>query len=228
MAGDAADALNGTTVKSWTRLVVNNSRDRLRSETGIISVALRGAKRRSDVSVSVKVQWFAPSSCAWVHISQRWQAEKAAILLNGKTICSRTIEAKFQQPPRARHFHGHVLRQPTSFSVWLGGLPGAITEEKLLPALRQITKIRYTSIDIKKASYNERECPAIIQKLLSFFGQLSSFGVQLTMEAYLSSGGRWFILLMLKMPRRRATIFIRLKASESWAGQRFTFNLSFL
>ena len=78
---------------------------------------------------------------------------------------SRKIEAKCQTSKR-------------SFSVWVGNLPGNITEKMLLLALSEVSKVRCISIDIKQASYKEMSCPAIIQELLKRFGPLAGFDAQ--------------------------------------------------
>eukprot|EP00521_Asterionellopsis_glacialis_P008356 CAMPEP_0195289212 /NCGR_PEP_ID=MMETSP0707-20130614/5584_1 /TAXON_ID=33640 /ORGANISM="Asterionellopsis glacialis, Strain CCMP134" /LENGTH=872 /DNA_ID=CAMNT_0040349191 /DNA_START=201 /DNA_END=2819 /DNA_ORIENTATION=+ len=170
MATNAVCALNGTSTVSWCGLVRRSTRPPSKPTTGVVSVMLRGRKRRNDVSVAVKVHWFAPSTCAWAHYSQRWQAERVAHLVDTKAITkTRTIQAKFQQPTRG---------QRSSFSVWLGNLPAKIDKKMLISFLTKTSKIRCMSVDVNPAPYSESSGPAMVQKQLTRFGPIREFHVQ--------------------------------------------------
>lgn len=175
-AAEAVHALSGTTVKSWIGLgggasnAIVPPRQKEVMEAGV-SLVLQGKKRGNGnaAAVSVKVQWFAPSTCSWIHYSQRWQAEKVAKVINKRTICGRVVEARFQRPSQG---------QKTSFSVWVGNLPDNVTRKQLLATVGQIAKIRAMSVDINPPSFSERSAPTIVQKLLRAFGPLTAFDVQ--------------------------------------------------
>jgi hypothetical protein len=127
----AASSLNGTTVESWMNLAASGSVESKRYDQnrsiGSVAVVIQEscsiARNRDIRGVAVKVQWYAPCRCAWVHFDHEYQAQKAAKACDGKALHGRIITTKFQQP-------GH--RQRTSFTTWIGNLAELVTERALV------------------------------------------------------------------------------------------------
>ena len=173
----AASSLNGTTVESWMNLAASGSKsaeskryDQNRS-IGSVAVVLQEAcsiTRNRDIrGVAVKVQWYAPSRCSWVHFDHEYQAQKAAKACDGKSLHGRIVTTKFQQP-------GH--RQRTSFTTWIGNLAESVTERALVNFVQTNTKLRVASVSLGKLPFQDG--PSLVQTMLRRFGPLTSFEVE--------------------------------------------------
>lgn len=177
-AKDASSSLNGTTVESWMNLAASGSKsaeskryDQNRS-IGSVAVVIQESScsivRNRDIrGVAVKVQWYAPSRCAWVHFDHEYQAQKAAKACDGKALHGRIITTKFQQP-------GH--RQRTSFTTWIGNLAESVTERALVKFVQTNTKFRLVSVSLGKLPFQDG--PSLVQTMLRRFGPLTSFEVE--------------------------------------------------
>jgi len=100
----------------------------------------------------------------------------------------------------------------------MGNLPDTITERMLLPALGRLTKIRCTSLDLKQAPYSEKSSPAIVMKLLSKFGPLSTFDVKPINKG---STVKWQALacfLCAEDARRASDHFMQAKSNQELGG----------
>ncbi|KAH9053122.1 hypothetical protein EDB87DRAFT_1835481 [Lactarius vividus] len=121
-------------------------------------------------STKVKVSWYAPSTVAWAHYASLSKAKSEAMRLNGTTFKGRKIHAKFQTPS---------LRQTTSFTVVLEGLPSLLPSD---PAqLKALSRADHVAIG--KPTYIKQVAVDRIRDLLTGHGHLDSFDVMPTSQA---------------------------------------------
>jgi hypothetical protein len=131
-----------------------------------VSVSILSNHRRIESgSVSIKLQWYAPSKFCWIYFDVRWQAERASKSLNGISFCGRQLEARFQTP---------TCRQIGNFTVWLGNLPDTTTADAIKGFVQRSVKAK-VSLKLGNAPFADRDGPRIIQKLLRTFGPLAGF-----------------------------------------------------
>ena len=133
----------------------------------VIQEACSITRKRGIRGVAVKVQWYAPSRCSWVHFDHEHQAQKAAKACDGKALHGRILTTKFQQP-------GH--RQRTSFTTWIGNLAESVTERALVNFVQTNTRFRVASVSLGKLPFQDG--PSLVQTILRRFGPLTSFEVE--------------------------------------------------
>ena len=183
----AAVALHGSTVLSWSGVAGHSAmekgqtqhphhRHQLEQFNNAVSVVVVQKDQSTSGSISsnveqagvtVKVQWYAPSRCAWIHFPHEQPAKKAAQVLNGKVLGQRTIGAKFQAPS---------YRQRTSFTTWIGNLGESVTDSWLKSFTERHVKCRVLSLSLGDLPFTEKTGPDVVQRLLKRHGgELISF-----------------------------------------------------
>ncbi|KAH9022020.1 hypothetical protein EDB85DRAFT_394082 [Lactarius pseudohatsudake] len=121
-------------------------------------------------STKVKVSWYSPSTVAWAHYPSLSKARSEAMRLNGTTFKGRKIHAKFQTPS---------LRQTTSFTVVLEGLPSLLPSDPV--QLKALSRADHVAIG--EPTYIKRVAVDRIRDLLTGHGHLDSFDVMPTSQA---------------------------------------------
>lgn len=117
-------------------------------------------------NTSVKVQWYAPSRCAWAHYDKRGSAEHAAMKSNGKKVAGHKVSAKFQ-PPQPR--------QRSSFSVWIGGLGQGVSRLDVISCMTQYGGCAPCSVTMGDLPFADKNGSALVERVLQKIGPLSSF-----------------------------------------------------
>jgi len=117
-------------------------------------------------NTSVKVMWYAPSSIAWAHFTQRGSAQEAARRGHGKVLRGRVVSMRFQQPSH---------NQRTSFSVWMGGIGEGASDSDIKAFLRLHGGLAPTSVSLEPPPFSEKRAGKLIEGLLQSVGPLSTF-----------------------------------------------------
>jgi RNA recognition motif-containing protein len=144
----------------------------------VITVALKQIKSplRSQTSNAIcKVQWYAPSRCAWVYLKTRRDADIVTTSCNNQKLQDRVIITGFKAPRSSIGRYGRTSRQiPTSFSVWFGNLDESVRKADLIHFIFQFAKIKVDSVSIGELSFKESESAQIIRTLLERHGPILS------------------------------------------------------
>jgi hypothetical protein len=183
MAKAAAAALHGSTASTWEGVAC--SANLLHSRTmsnAAVSVVVKSRSGAASTAAIVKVQWYAPSRCAWIFFSNRANAEKAAQVCSGQELQGRTLTAKTSFPTTIRHSrHGTNCR----YSIWLGNIGEYSTIERLKKFVERNAKCSVMSVTLGDLCFADKTSPAIVQKLLrTHGGPLTSFELsKVTKEA---------------------------------------------
>mmetsp|Transcript_24412 Transcript_24412/g.44151 ORF Transcript_24412/g.44151 Transcript_24412/m.44151 type:complete len:701 (-) Transcript_24412:511-2613(-) len=124
-----------------------------------VSVTVKSSDSSSSAAcgVSIKVQWYLPVRCAWIHFGDRWEAERTAKAVNDKELGGRSLSAKFQQPS---------FNQRINFSVWVGNISERVTEELLIRFVQSKGKCRVRSVSLGDLPFKDHDGPAVVQRLL--------------------------------------------------------------
>jgi hypothetical protein len=171
-ASTAVTELNGSLLGQWAapRLGGGVKTDAGASNCNVkrcVSVALASPPGALVThNTSVKVQWYAPSRCAWAHYDKRGAAQHAAIRSNGKKVAGRTILTKFQQPQP---------RQKSSFSVWIGGLGQGVSLRDVICFMTQHGDCAPCSVTMGDLPFADKNGSALVERVLQKIGPLSSF-----------------------------------------------------
>jgi RNA recognition motif-containing protein len=156
-AEESSRALHGTSVDTWVKEKSGNGKQR-------ISVLMKLSE--APGGAAVKVQWYAPSRAAFVHLRQRFEAEKVAKVCNGKELHGRVVSVKFQRPS---------LNQRTLFTAWMSNLAETVSKSNIVSFVQKNAKCKVLSIDQGDLPFPEHQGPAIVEKLLNRHGHLVSF-----------------------------------------------------
>jgi RNA recognition motif-containing protein len=196
-ADEALKALCGSSVQSWTKSASiaagmgpaaarpaagRGTKHKARAKsnilrtmpvlaTRIVSVSLlenpnQAVKRRG---IAIKVLWYAPSRCAWVHFATVQMATAAARACDGVTFGGQ------QHQHQQRRFLTASVQAPTrglqrSFSVWIGGLPDLVREEELKCFVHKHSKQWVTSVALGDVPFPDNQGAVIVKTLLEQHG----------------------------------------------------------
>jgi hypothetical protein len=131
--------------------------------------------------VAVKVQWYAPSRCAWASFAYADQAQRAARACHGTTLGKRVLSVKTSAPKSNGYpFPGiATLRGRTSScSISIGNLDDSVTHSKLKNFVERHAKCKVVSLDLGDLPFSEQQGPSIVKRLLVGFGQLTLFDLK--------------------------------------------------
>eukprot|EP00978_Attheya_sp_CCMP212_P049088 scaffold614348_cov63-Attheya_sp.AAC.4 len=163
MAWEAVRMFHGTEANSWKNYPATKRSKKESRQDGKkasrVSVTVKSSDSSSSAAcgVSIKVHWYLPVRCAWIHFGNRWEAERTAKAVNDKELGGRSLSAKFQQPS---------FNQRTNFSVWVGNISERVTEELLIQFVQSKGKCRVRSVSLGDLPFKDCNGPAVVQRLL--------------------------------------------------------------
>ena len=179
----AVGALHGSPVSSWVGVVTSTRKKKIPQnekrhiQHGSVLVAFKRSIRSgsSPSGLSMKVQWYAPSRCAWLQYPHAWQATKTAKILQGKAIHGRIITPSHQTPLKQVKWRPSSQSVPT---VWIGNLPPETTACSLKREVQKLARFQISSVSLSNPQFDEKSTPGTIQGLLRKFGPIASIDFQ--------------------------------------------------
>jgi len=129
---------------------------------------------------SIKVQWYAPSRCAWATFAFSDQATRAAKALEGKSYGRRLLSAKttfsrIKQPIFDIRHTRYPISQCSTWSIAIGNLDGEVSPFGLQRFIERHAKCKVRSLTLGNLPFTEEQGPGIVRKLLERFGKVTSF-----------------------------------------------------
>ncbi|GKY91871.1 hypothetical protein MPSEU_000158700 [Mayamaea pseudoterrestris] len=176
----AATALHGTCVKTWVRNgEVRDKGSRSKAlENSFVSVVQKqpsGSTSKNNAGVPVKVQWYAPSRCAWIYFHAADGAIRATREANGKQFCGRPITTSYK--PQTRHIHVPYTKVITEHIVWVGNLGETATADKLRMSFERHGKGKVKSVTLGDLPFQESEASLLVRQILQKCGNVVRFDV---------------------------------------------------
>ena len=169
-ASAAMAGLNGSFLDQWAATSAKSAYPKKSCVSVVLALPPGAIVTHNN---SVKVQWYAPSCCAWAHYKsgprhdKSGPARSAATQSNGKKLWERTISTKFQ-PPKPL--------QTSSFSVYISGLPGGISDRDVSHFMTKHGKAGPpSSITMGDPCFIDKKGGQIVESLLQKIGPLASF-----------------------------------------------------
>lgn len=166
----AVTELNGSQLETWKAPTLRCDKNRRCKDESKRCVVVSLTSPLGAIvthTASVKVQWYAPSRCAWAHYNTVQSARDAASRCNGKQLRGRSISTSFQQ---------QQLRQRSSFSVLIMGLSEGVSEKDVTRFMTQHGKVEHpSSITMGALPFLDGQGGTIVESLLSKIGPLASF-----------------------------------------------------
>jgi hypothetical protein len=141
--------------------------------TSMVSVSLLQNQVVTTRGVTIKVLWYAPSRCAWVHFRTLAMAKAAAKACHGAVFsCG---HQRYQQRVLTASVQAPTPGQRQSFSVWIGGLPDQVNTEELKRFVHKQSKHWVTSVALGAVPFRDNHGAAIVKRLLEKHGRLTHF-----------------------------------------------------